>query len=474
DWPAVERWPLNEAVWDHYVERLGSADAKQAERAAQVLARSDGLEVTARLFALWRRAPTPRQAKLLEDAIVGRADPGMGRALKDLLRSGEPGKKGIAAKFLRTCLVPALWEARIAPYTTPSDTDDRTKRRIAPWVDQERLCREHTAAIKPLVGPLLPDALAGDPGDRAWGAEMAGRIGAKPLIPKLIAALNDEAPPVRAAAARALGQLGAAEAARTIERLLDSESLDVRVAAAGALGELGARQALPKLRSLLGSDSLRLATEAARAAARMQDRQSAAAILALLEAHGPEAPEWPMLVGAAVELKLREAVPRLVAVAGGGHGLACPEIEALGRLGDAATVKALETIVHSKASANRRRAALVTIGRLGGPEARRACRRIVDAGATTLLAAAAEGLARCGDRLGCDLLIALLGDGHSRDHSVSRIRRTLVELTGKDFGPGEQPVRPTPGWWHDYRRSVVRWTNWWQANREGFGREPND
>ena len=116
-------------------------------------------------------------------------------------------------------------------------------------------------------------------------------------------------------------------------------------------------------------------------------------------------------------------------------------------------------------------AALVALGRIGGPEARRLCRAVVNSGEPALFGAAAEGLARAGDRLGYDLLAELLGADDYYASGPGRVRRALVELTGQDFGPRDPEVTRSSEAWQEYRRSAQAWRTWWKANRERFGKE---
>jgi hypothetical protein len=95
----------------------------------------------------------------------------------------------------------------------------------------------------------------------------------------------------------------------------------------------------------------------------------------------------------------------------------------------------------------------------------------VNSGEPALFGAAAEGLARAGDRLGYDLLAELLGADDYYASGPGRVRRALVELTGQDFGPRDPEVTRSSEAWQEYRRSAQAWRTWWKANRERFGKE---
>jgi hypothetical protein len=93
---------------------------------------------------------------------------------------------------------------------------------------------------------------------------------------------------------------------------------------------------------------------------------------------------------------------------------------------------------------------------------------------TDLYLAAAEGLARAGDRMGYELLVELLGCATTACGDPDPARRALVELTGQDFGPREIEVEKSRESWEAYRQSLRAWRAWWQANRQRFGREFHD
>lgn len=360
----------------------------------------------AELARTWADAPSARRIELVAEAAASRS--AEGDAL--LLRALDDASVDV--------VLAALDHARRAR-TTPAAT-----RVLTLLADERAPVRAAAAAAAGAIGdPRAVPALARAAGDsdvsvRERAIEALAQVGGDGATLALIDRVNDAESVVRVAAVRTLGALGDARAALPVLGTLEDPNPDVRVAGAQALGRLRDPRAVRGLRAALGDESVAVRIAATRALGALGpdavDATDDLAALALREDRTADAASRGPLARAAVDAlasighpralellvrvlregpedDLRAAVDALTRAPAQARArvtaslLPLPErapdpvIELLGALGDGPAATALLGVVDARRGpAERRRRALVSLGRTGDPRAVRALLRAAD------------------------------------------------------------------------------------------------
>lgn len=248
-------------------------------------------------------------------------------------------------------------------------------------------------------------SLATDPVEivRYHAARALGDVADSASAPRLVTLLHDSAWRVRVNAAHALGALGASQEARSLRPLLDDPHAHVRWEVALSLGILRDAGAVPLLTAALGDSATGVVQAAAIALVKIQGEAAIPSIApsldllpaflrsglmdALGDLEGPASLEIllararddsdpPQAAGATSALGRRKgdraaAIPVLRARLGAkDFTIVCSAAEALGALGDSASIPSIKTLLSRKGTpddADVRSAAKAALAALGQP-----------------------------------------------------------------------------------------------------------
>ena len=244
------------------------------------------------------------------------------------------------------------------------DPDDRVRATAAELAGRLRV----RAAREPLVR-WLDDPQASI---RAAAARALASIADATTIPALARLFNDRDSEVKLAAVQAVGAIGGATAVvPLLDRLSDDDS-DVRIAAARALGELGDARAVLSLLGVLRDPTAEVREAVCTALGRLRDERALRGIVALLR---DPTPEVRLAAARAIGvIGSREAVVDLAPIALGADfvgdvsqriELARAAVASVGRIGGPAAIDLLVRVFRSNTSPDVARAATDALRSLG-------------------------------------------------------------------------------------------------------------
>lgn len=258
------------------------------------------------------------------------------------------------------------------------------------------------SAVEPLVLRALEDP---DERVRVTAAELAGRLRIRPARAIVERWIDEPQSTLRAAAARALATLADGAAIPMLTRLFNDRDAEVKLAAVQAIGAIGGGAAVVPLLDRLSDDDSDVRIAAARALGELGDRRAVLSLLGILQDPTPEVREAACnalgrlqdeRASRAIVALLRDPTPEVRLAAA----------RAIGALGSAATVVDLapvalgaEFISDLSQRVELARAAVNSIGRIGGTEAMTLLVRVFRTSASQDIArAAADALRAMGDR----------------------------------------------------------------------------
>ncbi|MFM2420948.1 MAG: hypothetical protein RL385_5671 [Pseudomonadota bacterium] len=256
----------------------------------------------------------------------------------------------------------------LAPAETRSSLEylDARQRLAAPDASVRAAAAVDLGKVAPAMRPealaLLRGALRTDKQStvRAAAARSLGRLGLRDAVGDLITALREPHADVRAAAAASLWALPDERAVEPLlARLVDAHA-PTREWSALALGVIGARRALPELVLRLGDHDRTVRLAAMRSLGRLGDPRAVPSVVAYVEVGSRDAEELEESVAAVTAMRSKAAVlallsfvrafendaPRLAQVA-----------SALGQIGDASALPALQKLVDPQVAPEVQRAA---------------------------------------------------------------------------------------------------------------------
>lgn len=210
---------------------------------------------------------------------------------------------------------------------------------------------------------------------RVTAADLVARLRLRAGRDVLVRWLDDAPAPMRVAAARALGAIGDRSVIPAIARLFNDRDSDVKLAAVNAIGAIGGEAAVVPLLDRLSDDESDVRVAAARALGELGDARAVLSLLGVLQDPTPEVREAVSV--ALGRLRDERALRGLVALLRD----AMPEVRlaaarAIGLIGTQAAVVDLAPIAFGAeylSDVSQRtelsRAAVASIGRIGGPQA---------------------------------------------------------------------------------------------------------
>jgi HEAT repeat protein len=173
------------------------------------------------------------------------------------------------------------------------------------WLAAFTLVQMDARECVPRVAPLLKNA---DGTVRLNVLHVLGRLGSREHGPLLAPLLEDKDSTVQLAAVQVLGRFGAKDYAAKVARFLESADPALRQEAITALAGMNAREFSAKIAERLSDGELLVRWEAIRALGRLKAKEHVAALVAMSDESGAEAP----LLEAMGELGLRELAPHIL------------------------------------------------------------------------------------------------------------------------------------------------------------------
>jgi HEAT repeat protein len=233
-----------------------------------------------------------------------------------------------------------------------------------------RMAEKAAAAVLAKLTPVELAKLieAGDGRLKRLALAAAAGASGPEVQPALIAATRDKDRLVRASAAEALAK-GSGEAVAALASLLEDEDDRVRKAAADSLGAIGSPEARPALLKLAKYGNVKVREAVFRALGLLKGTPPREVIAQLLDALYDEnaaVREGALAALSQADKKDRRIVPVVrLQLKDGAAGVRRAAVRALGMLGDAAVVSALEDAL-TDAAAEVRLAAVDALERVGG------------------------------------------------------------------------------------------------------------
>ncbi|MBL8682947.1 MAG: HEAT repeat domain-containing protein [Myxococcales bacterium] len=235
----------------------------------------------------------------------------------------------------------------------------------------ELAARDPTGAERVIIRALE------DPDERvrATAAELAGRLRIRAAREPILRWLDDPQASLRAAAARALATIGDATAIPALTRLFNDRDSDVKLAAVQAVGVIGGQAAVVPLLDRLSDDDSDVRIAAARALGELGDARAVLSLLGVLQ--DPTAEVREAVCTALGRLRDERALRGIVALLRD----SMPEVRlaaarAIGVIGAQAAVVDLAPIALGadyigdiSQRTELARAAVASVGRIGGPAA---------------------------------------------------------------------------------------------------------
>ncbi|MCA9646292.1 MAG: HEAT repeat domain-containing protein [Polyangiaceae bacterium] len=307
---------------------------------------------------------------------------------------------------------------------------------VAGWLNDAekrvRLVACEVLAISPSKNAIMPlGRVLGDPdpGVRVAAARALGASAEKDAVMPLLGHLDDKHPDVREAVIEALTELGDARAVAPIIGKIQDSRGPVRIAAAGALGRFGDKRAVSALILALRDTEREVRIKALESLGALKAQDATLAIVeALLDQQDVRVAAVNALSRVGGERALDALMDQLAQSADQRS-----VIQALARMGDAATAKLVQCLTGqtNRTLTNGCAAALVeSKGAKSDQVIVDALRRgVVDARVGML------GLAELKSPLGLPVVLAFLSD----DEPV--VRRAAIDAAGKLLDPGKPDGR---------------------------------